>query len=179
MALFNLPDTPPLKSWSGFILCLDQATRKTGFAIFNPDVEVELPHVKPALLDHGVLYARSDEMEERITEMLEQIDALIQAYHPRTLVMEETSRFTQRTHQSNVASVLILNAIQALAHKHRIELSMVHPLTLKKCVTGNGLSDKKAMKAVARSYFQTVIKDDNHADALCLGVFQLMKEGKL
>jgi Holliday junction resolvasome RuvABC endonuclease subunit len=80
--------------------------------------------------------------------------------------------YEQAHHRGGAATEVCVGMstrVMEVAAQNDIEYSSCHTATLKKWATGKGNADKKAMIKRAYEFVDEVI-DDNHADAILLGI---------
>jgi len=135
------------------ILAIDPGT-KCGWAIDAKHSGVW--NLKPNKFDSGGM--RFVELYNHIRNNISGVDLL---------VYERVER-----HSSTYAGHIyggIIAVIQGISQEYLVPYKGVPVGTIKKHATGKGSANKEAMIRAAQSLFRGVdIKDDNHADALCL-----------
>lgn len=151
------------------VLALDLGT-KCGFAMLTQ---------KKAgpLFDSGVWNlapSRFSSAGTRFTKFKQQLLGVLDAYEFDLLVFEEV-----RAHVAVDAAHIyggLLAVMQVVALEKGLEYQGVPVGTIKKHATGNGHAKKPEMIKAANVFYRSVdVKDDNHADALCLLNYALNK----
>jgi len=157
------------------LLALDQATIKTGYALFE---DSQLKH-------HGVLnlekLANSIEHNTamRLVQMAMEIDKLIHAHKPDAIVIEDVAMLR------DAHALIMLARIQgavilswALAQINDIPITIRAPSTWR-TILGFEKGKRPALKRQAKEYvlqhFQIKATEDE-ADAICIGVSYIMNQ---
>ena len=140
------------------ILALDPGT-KCGWAITGAcgsRYSSGVWNLKPNKFDSGGM--RFVELYTKITNIISDVDLI--AY-------ERVERHSS-TYAAHVYGVII-SVIQGIGEEYLIPYKGIPVGTIKKHATGKGSAKKEAMVLAAQARFRDVdIKDDNHADALCI-----------
>ena len=155
------------------MLALDQSTRVTGWAAFDGtdllrwDVIV-LPQSVPA--------------EQRIVEMMHQIEVVIQRYRPKMIVLEDVQK------QASERTVILLARLQgliiSLCDRYQIPYTMYFPTRWRKQLgfsQGAGVSrdacKQQALDFIRNAYGLKVGEDI--CEAICIGLAHLRVLGML
>jgi crossover junction endodeoxyribonuclease RuvC len=151
-------------------LVLDQSTTTTGWAVVEESTTAEIyPGFSGKLISHGRINTPGKAgLVDRLTILRADIQALINAYQPGEMVIENTM-FVQRSGATSNAMGAIYVACQEIAKANKLPMYSQNPSTIKKILTGHGKADKDmVVKAVCQYYGlpQHKILDDNHGDAL-------------
>jgi Holliday junction resolvasome RuvABC endonuclease subunit len=158
------------------ILALDQATL-TGYAVVNEQGEIldsgtwQLADRKRTGESRGMRYIRFEANLRR---------AIIH-WKPSLIVHEQTLlRGGAATEIANGFKALILKEAADL----NVEVSCVHTSELKHWATGNGKAEKEDMVQAAMGFLKvrsatgkTAPRDDNEADAICIGLWAAERYG--
>lgn len=151
------------------ILAVDQATKKTGYALFADG----------DLYSYGVLTAKGKDSPDRMQDMCHQIQHLIKKYKPSYLVIEKVS-----LHSSVPVLVSLANlqgCIFQMCFEKDIGYILYAPSTWRRIIgiIGGKLKredyKKRAIAFVENSYGITV--DDDCAEAICMGLAHLIEAG--
>lgn len=154
------------------LLAIDPGSNKLGYAIFNNEELIELGHFKSTT-------------ETPLKRRLQMADELAKTLDSYDLIACEEPTLQGR---NNIGMNRLLGYIEYLAHQSILDVSFVHPMTLKK-FTGNGSSEKLDMALAAGNMLKTdkekellamaIEKEDFDAtDAACVGLWFLNKEVK-
>lgn len=144
------------------LLAMDQATAKTGYAIFNNN----------QLEDYGLIDHSRKNTEARIPAMYKSIMELIEKTAPDKLVFEDVMM------QSNVASVIKLGRLQGVilgqCCRQDVPNTVIHPREWRKVLgftQGRGVSSAELkQQAITEVQHRYGIKAQNDvAEAICIG----------
>ena len=145
------------------LLALDQATRVTGYAIFENEVPVVIGHFN----------TKSEDFGERLVEIRQKIISLIEEYDIDTVAFEDIQ--LQNNVVQNVKTFkmlaevfgVILELLQERKMKYYVVAPNVWKATFK--IAGHGREvEKKASQAyIAETYGLKCTQDE--ADAACIG----------
>lgn len=148
------------------LLALDQASRVTGVAIFNDD----------KLVKYGTFEIKSNqELGKRLTQFLENLDELYEAYHFDAVAYEDI-----QLQMGNVETYKKLAYIQAMilfwCEKHEKSLYCLSPSHWRKVLKDKyGMSwgrKRVEQKQTAIDFIQEHYEkevDSDTADAICIG----------
>ncbi|MEF3691952.1 MAG: crossover junction endodeoxyribonuclease RuvC [Candidatus Moraniibacteriota bacterium] len=163
------------------ILSIDPGTATTGWAI----LEEKNKEIKATAYGH-ISTSPKKSTAERLIEVAEDIEAIIEKYKPEEGVVEDLFFFkNQKTiikvGQSRGGIILTMA-------KAGIKVFEYTPLQVKQAVTGYGRADKKQVQQMVKNILKLkeIPKPDDTADAIALGIchlqsrnFSIAKEGVL
>lgn len=163
------------------ILTLDIATIITGFAYFkNNNLEKS-----------GILIKRNENIDKRVMEMTLDIESLIKKFMPDVIVVEAPFFGIGRKGAAIKASK-IHGVVEFLAYKYDIKYvpftsTQWRKLIGIKNINTRNLTDKERKENRERLKKESItiakrlnpfLKDDNEADAICLGIAYNLTEEK-
>ena len=146
------------------LLALDQATRTTGYAVFNDGVPVAISHFT----------ITKDDFAERLVEIRNTVIKLIEEYDIDTVAFEDIQ--LQNNVVQNVKTFKMLaevfGVILELLEEKKITYYVVAPnvwkATFKIAGRGREVEKKLAQKYVLDEYGMKCTQDE--ADAVCIGI---------
>ncbi|MCK5471677.1 crossover junction endodeoxyribonuclease RuvC [Candidatus Gracilibacteria bacterium] len=145
------------------ILGIDPGTATTGFAVIEKiDGEV-------SALDFGVISTRPKvSPEERLLEISENLNELIELHMPDLVAVESLFFFKNQTTAFAVAQAR--GVVLLTAAKFQISLVELTPLQVKQAVTGYGRAEKKQIQKMVKEIFalEKIPRPDDAADALAI-----------
>jgi len=148
------------------ILGIDPGTATLGFAL----LEASQQKIK-TVLDYGVITTSKQLPDaERLLIIEENIQSLINKYHPNIFAIEKLFFFRNVTTiitvaQSRGVSILV-------AKKNNLRILEFTPLQIKQATTGYGNAPKEQVQQMVKTILKlsTVPKPDDAADALAVGI---------
>jgi len=120
-------------------------------------------------ITHGVMTTKvGSEHKDRLLEIAEDFESIIDKYQPSILVIEELFFSKSTTTALKVAEVR--GVIMMLAARSGLDVIEVKPNEVKMAVTGYGKADKIQMQEMIKTIFgfEEVPKPDDAADALAI-----------
>ncbi len=152
------------------ILGIDPGTATVGFAF------VEGKKKSPIIHDYGVLTTpplKRESMPQRLLELGEDMEKLIQKHKPQKAVVEDLFFFKNAKTVITVAQSR--GMLIYILTKYGIEVVSKTPLQVKQTLCGYGRADKKQVQEMVRKIYKLdkVPKPDDAADALALAWFGL------
>ena len=146
------------------LLALDQATRTTGYAIFDDDKVIKISHFD----------TKSDDFGERLVEIRNMVIKLIEDYDIDTVAFEDIQ--LQNNVVQNVKTFKMLaevfGVVLELLQERKMPYHVVPPIVWKATfkIAGRGrVEEKKAAQAlIAETYGLKCTQDE--ADAACIGL---------
>ena len=152
------------------LLALDQATRVTGYAVFNDGVPVVIGHFD----------TKSDDFGERLVEIRQMVIQLIEKYNIDTVAFEDIQ--LQNNVVQNVKTFKMLaevfGVILELLQERKISYYVIAPNVWKATfkIAGRGRAEeKKASQAyIVENYGIKCTQDE--ADAACIGLHVLKSQ---
>ena len=150
------------------LLALDQASRTTGYAVFDNDI----------LIASGTFTLKSDDIGERLVAYRQHIEDLIDEYDIEEVGFEDIQMQGQT---NNVQTFKILAEIFGVTQEYLAESKLVyhvvHSNTWKSKLDIQGKTrpeqKKSAQEYVLKNYHKKVSQDES--DAICLGT-SIIKE---
>ena len=141
------------------ILGIDPGSRITGYGL------IEATAGRSRHIAHGVIKLDHDSMPQRLLALLLGLRALIQAYKPQEVALEEV--FVRR----NVASALVLGQARGVAicavAEAGVPLHEYAPASIKLAVAGNGRAEKPQIQKMVKALLNLpAIPVADAADAL-------------
>ena len=147
------------------ILAIDASTKATGYAVFQ-DKE---------LTAHGVIVATSSNLFRRISKMSNELEVLVEHYHPQKVYLEEVLPDDVRHNQTVYKALVYLQGyIRGMLDKYKMDAELIVASSWrKKCgiKTGAGIrreSLKNKDIAFVKAKYNIDVCDDE-ADAICIG----------
>lgn len=123
------------------ILAIDPGTHHMGVAFFEND----------SLLYHDVLTINArHSATDILREATSRVGRIIRDLKPNALIFERTFYGKER---NEALCGILCEELAALGKKHKLEVTAVSPMTVKKALTGDGHAPKERVaKAVSRRY---------------------------
>lgn len=152
------------------VLGIDPGLSATGFGLIDGDLKV---------LDYGVVKTRRGELSERLSEIYDAIDRLLETHHPSWAVLESV------IYHKNVNSALLLGAARGVTllalHRKKVRIAEFSPTAVKLAVTGNGRASKGQVAYMVRKILGIEESDlqDHITDALAVALTLVLKENDL
>ena len=147
------------------LLAIDGSTKSTGYAIFK----------EGKLIFHGVITASSSNLFKRLQKMQQELEKLVNEYHPTRVVLEEVLPDDVRHNQTVYKALVYLQGyIRGMLDKYRMDAELIVASSWrKKCgiKTGAGIrreSLKNKDIAFVKAKYNIDVCDDE-ADAICIG----------
>lgn len=141
-----------------------------GFAIVGYGV-LEYQNNKFRVLDYGAITTDAKTpMYDRFLSIYDDLNQVIEKYHPDFMAIEELFFNTNRTTAINVAQargILLLSAL-----KHGVKVFEYTPLQVKQAVAGYGRAEKQQVQQMVKLLLNLdkVPKPDDTADALAIAI---------
>lgn len=171
------------------ILCLDMATKKTGYGLLDDSAN---------LYDCGVIRTNSDEPRLRIKEIYSAIESIINSHDICHIVFEDVPVTSHNNLKTGKDLCILQGSILSLCFKYDISFSFYAPSAWRSIVglyDGTRQGTKRAVqkqKAVDKVnyvygldfvYNETETKtrrtDDDKAEAICLGLAYIEDKRRL
>lgn len=156
------------------LLALDQATRITGYAIFEND----------KLKTFGKIVTSQDDIGERLVTIREKIQELIEEYQVDTIIFEDIQLQEKVNGQQMINNVQtfkklaeVFGVVYELATELKIKNEAVLSSSWKSVLKIKG-QQRTDQKRNACTYVQTqysVKCSQDEADAICIGTYYLIK----
>jgi crossover junction endodeoxyribonuclease RuvC len=149
------------------ILGVDPGLKATGYGL------IEANHLKVALIETGTIEPKRQYIfEKRIQVVYDNLQALIQEYHPEVLVLEKIYAHTKHPATASIMGH-VRGAICLLCAQNNIDLAEHSAKRIRKAVCGNGNAPKgQIQRVVARALgipAEQLTLDASDALALALG----------
>ena len=160
-----------IKLLSKILIALDESTVSTGYSVFKDE----------KLIDYGAITQKSKNVLERISNMVQEIEVLVQKYKPDNLVAENIQITLSAPTAKSLMGLQLL--IELLAFKKEIPCTLYRTAHWRKVL---GLSNspkikreekkKEAIKYVEDRYGIKIDKDDV-SDAIAIGTAFIIESG--
>lgn len=147
------------------ILGIDPGTATTGYGI------VDRVGSTPKMIDYGaILTSPKDDPAARLLDVYNQLNAVIDEYHPDVLVMERL--FYAKNQTTVIAVSKACGVMQFAAAQRGLRVVEYTPMEVKQAVVGYGGAEKKQIQYMIQRILslREVPKPDDAADALALCV---------
>jgi len=160
--------TGPKATLHGLVLGIDPGLQRTGYALLAPAPTPQDAH----LIEAGVIRLnREQPLAQRLIDLENNLQTLIQAHRPSTLACEEL--YAHYKHPRT--AILMAHArgvILALGARSGLELLSVAATNVKKLLTGSGRAGKRQVQlAVAATLRLPTIPEPNDvADAIAIAL---------
>lgn len=148
------------------ILALDQASSKTGYALF----------IDNELKSYGMIRPSKKLSNDNKISMLIRLSEFIKKENPDLILIEDVymkkgPRFNVHTHKilSNVQGMIIYFCVL-----NNFKYEIIHPTTWKTGLIGNGKLSKEDTQIYLKNKYNKTFKEDE-ADAIAIGLFYLLK----
>lgn len=147
------------------ILGLDPGTATVGFSFVSGNKKTPLIH------DFGVLTTlprAADQMPQRLLEIAQDLESLLDLYKPKKAVVEDIFFFSN---QKTVISVAQSRGmVLYLLAKRGIEIQGITPLQVKQAICGYGKATKKQVQTMVQRLYNLpeIPKPDDAADSLAM-----------
>ena len=135
-----------------------------GFAILGYAV-VQGTKEKPVCLDFGVVKTDLPNLPERLVQITQDLELLIEKYQPQQAVVEQLFFFKNQKTAMDVAQSR--GVVLYLLAKHKIDIIQVTPMQVKQAVCGYGKASKQQVQKMMQKIFNLEIlpKPDDAADS--------------
>ena len=147
------------------IIALDNATRVTGWAIFDDE----------KLVSYGKYTTKSGETSDRILEVGDWLTNLLEQWEPNTIILEDIQQ------QNNVSTFKVLAKLQGVLEyinkKNNIEYYIISPSTWKSNAGVKGktrVDQKKSAQLIVQQLYNIQTTQDE-SDAILLGKYGVDK----
>lgn len=144
------------------ILGIDPGTATVGIGVIECDGK------KLSVLHSGwIETSKEDSAGKRLSQIHEQMRALIHQHKPDVLAIERLFFFIN--HKTAMAVAESIGVIKLAAESEGLQVISFAPLEIKYSVTGNGKADKEIMKSTVRKILniRSPNKKKTHFDDLC------------
>ena len=144
------------------ILALDQASRTSGFAVFQGD----------QLIASGTFTYDDDDFSLRLVKIRNKVDSLIEQYNINEILLEDI-QLQGQTNNVTTYKILaeVLGVLEELARERKIPHSIIHSSTWKSELDIKG-RDRATQKRNAQAFVATVYNKkvtQDEADSICIG----------
>ncbi|MCL5104500.1 MAG: crossover junction endodeoxyribonuclease RuvC [Armatimonadetes bacterium] len=147
------------------ILAIDPGTATTGYGV------VDKIGSTPTMLDYGTIDTSPNKpAAERLLDIYNQLNAIIDRYSPDVLVMERL--FFAKNQTTAIAVGKACGVMQFAAARRGIEVVEYTPMEVKQAVVGYGGAEKKQIQYMVQRILnlKEIPKPDDAADALALAI---------
>ena len=109
-------------------------------------------------------------VEERITQIYDSMNVIIEKYKPEVMAVEEL--FWNTNQKTGITVAEARGTILLAAHKKGLKIYEYTPLQVKQSVVGYGRAEKKQVMEITKNLLRlkSVPKPDDAADALALAI---------
>ena len=145
------------------VLALDQATHKTGYAVFN----------NKDLIDYGTFEARSDNEIERCAQVKQWMISLIERYEIDFVGLEQIQLDVAKSAPTFEALAHLQGILMLTCYEEKVPCKPVHVNTWRShCgVRGKTRPDvKRSMQLITKKWFG-IMPTDDEADAIGIGKY--------
>lgn len=149
------------------ILALDQASRTSGYSVFEND----------KLVTSGKFTFEDQDMGLRLKKIRQKVESLIDEHSPDTLVLEDIQ--LQKTVGNNVVTYKVLaqviGVLTELAAEKELKYELVHSSTWKSNLGIGGRTrpeQKKNAQAYVEKMYSLKVSQDQ-SDAICIGAYYM------
>lgn len=152
------------------VIWIDPGTSIVWYAI------VEKRWHEKKLLDYWIIETQAKiPLKDKILEIAQDIESLIEKYSPERVVIEKLFFNTNITTWIDVSHVRWVMMYQFA--KRGIQILEYTPLELKSAICGNGKADKKQLQTAIKIFFwlDSIPKPDDAADAIGLAYMGILQ----
>jgi crossover junction endodeoxyribonuclease RuvC len=154
-----------LKLKDEIILGLDPGTATVGFAFASGTRK------DPVISEYGILRTAAlpaDMMPQRLLEIAQDLEDLLDLYRPTKAVVEELFFF--KNHKTVISVAQSRGVLLYLLAKRGIEIVSATPLQIKQTLCGYGRADKKQVQTMVQKVYglATLPTPDDAADSLAM-----------
>ena len=147
------------------VLGLDPGTNLVGFAFCSGTKK------NPVIEDYGViktLARKSQEMPDRLLEIAEDLEVLLDKYRPTKALVEDLFFFKNAKTVISVAQSR--GVLLYLLKKRRVKIESITPLQIKQSVCGYGRATKSQVQKMMQKVYnlKDLPKPDDAADSLAM-----------
>jgi len=138
-----------------------------GFAILGYAV-VQGTKEKPICLDFGVVKTDLHSLADRLVQIAQDLEVLIEKYQPQQAVVEQLFFFKNQKTAMEVAQSR--GVVLYLLAKHKIDIIQITPMQVKQTVCGYGKASKQQVQKTMQKIFNltSLPKPDDAADSLAI-----------
>lgn len=152
-------------------LAFDQATQKTGYAFFDEE----------NLTEYGFInLTKEKNYDLRMPQMLLEIYALIEKYHPDRVILENVAM--QKSAGSLIKVTCILGGVLGYCYEHNYNVEVISPSSWRKALgfkqgsAMRGNLKEQAQHFVRKSFEKELVVTEDEADAICIGAAVLLRD---
>jgi len=147
------------------VLGIDPGTATVGWAIIEENAGV----LHPLAFGH-ISTDKHDSEESRLSEISDDISAIIEKYHPTEAAVEQLFFFKNKKTIISVGQSR--GGILLTLEQKGVKISSYTPLQVKQSVTGYGKAEKKQVQLMVQNILKlkAIPKPDDTADALALAI---------
>ncbi len=123
---------------------------------------------KDICLDFGVVKTDFHSLPERLVQIAQDLEVLIEKYQPQQAVVEQLFFFKNQKTAMDVAQSR--GVVLYLLAKHKMDIIQVTPMQVKQTVCGHGKASKQQVQKVVQKLFnlESLPKPDDAADSLAI-----------
>ena len=150
------------------ILALDQASRTSGYAVFQ----------EGNLVASGTFTYDDDDFSLRLVKIRNKVDSLIEQYNINKILLEDIQLQGQTNNVTTYKTLAeVLGVLEELARERKIPHELIHSSTWKSELDIKG-RDRTTQKRNAQAFVATVYNKkvtQDESDAICIGTSYIKK----
>lgn len=150
------------------ILALDQASRTSGYAVFQ----------EGSLIASGTFTYDDDDFSLRLVKIRNKVDSLIEQYNINKILLEDIQLQGQTNNVTTYKALAeVLGVLEELARERKIPHELIHSSTWKSELNIKG-RDRATQKRNAQAFVATVYNKkvtQDESDAICIGTSYVKK----
>lgn len=156
------------------VLAIDPGSRTAGYALLKKEGR------KISYIASGILkFNPNHEFLERVSDIFEQIKALVSAYKPDQVALESLIFVKSPTALIKLAQSRGV-MLAALGKEYDHKIFEYSPNEIKATVTGHGHADKEGIQKVLKQYLGLEnFKTHDESDAVAIALCHLLNEGRM
>ena len=116
------------------IIGIDPGSRLSGYGI------ITFENKSPRYVDSGCIRVKGESISEKMAEIFEGVDSLIQQYRPQLAAIEQV--FVGKNSNSAIKLGQARGAAMAAVARHGIDIAEYAPRAIKQAVVGSGAAEK-------------------------------------
>lgn len=154
------------------VIAFDESTKSTGYAIFK----------NSELIDYGVIEQNSKNVLERVNNIINEINILIEKYKPNDIALENIQITLSASTAKSLMGLQFL--IELLCFQKNIKCTTIRPTHWRKVLglSNSSKLNRKEKKEATITYVKEKYKInediDDICDAICIGECYIKEEAK-
>jgi Holliday junction resolvasome RuvABC endonuclease subunit len=154
------------------VIAFDESTKSTGYAIFK----------NSELIDYGVIEQNSKNVLERVNNIINEINILIEKYKPNDIALENIQITLSAPTAKSLMGLQFL--IELLCFQKNIKCTTIRPTHWRKVLglSNSSKLNRKEKKEATITYVKEKYKInediDDICDAICIGECYIKEEAK-